>query len=374
MPTLIDGIVTSLLTYAMHSFIACILALGLSRVLRRPQERDLLWKVTLIAPLLTAAFAVVLSFTGTHGGFVDLADLVRRAPNVELPGREVQVRMFYTGSGSRVERQFTDPVTTALSVAAMAIIMCVTVVSLVRLARRRRALARAISDRRTLGTLPLVARGNTVALSAATDLVSPVALGTAEICLPSEVADEFCEQHQRSLIAHEVAHLERGDPAWFFAAELIAALSAFQPMIFVVLRAFRRDVELICDEAAVRRTSDQQSLIGALALLASPFDPRSPLHGAATAYDGSPLVARAERIATLSLAVTASNARRPALMLAAVLVGVLCAVPVVSAAPRLTDFPRNPEAMLRGAPHSRRIVTVDERVVRTKRRVAEVNE
>jgi beta-lactamase regulating signal transducer with metallopeptidase domain len=198
-----------------------------------------------------------------------------------------------------------------------------------------------------MGSLPIVTHGAAVRLSAAPDLQSPVALGSFEVCLPSDVVDDFSERHQRSLIAHEVAHLDRRDPAWLFVAELIAALSAFQPLVFVVLRAFRHDVELICDEIAVRRTSDQESLIAALARLASPFDPRSPLHGAVAAYDGSPLVARAQRIATLSLAAAPSNARRPAMLLAAVLVGLLCAVPVVSAAPRLNDLPRHPADLMR---------------------------
>ena len=70
MPTLIDGFVTSLLTYAIHSFVACAIALAISRLLRQPQDRDLLWKVTLVAPVLTAAFAVALSLSGSHGCFV----------------------------------------------------------------------------------------------------------------------------------------------------------------------------------------------------------------------------------------------------------------------------------------------------------------
>jgi beta-lactamase regulating signal transducer with metallopeptidase domain len=356
----------------MHSFAACAAALGVGRMLRRPQDRDLLWKVTLVAPVMTAAFAVVLSATGSSGGFIDLADLVRRAPNVDLPGREVQIRMFHAGTTSHVVRRFTDPVTTALSVAAIAVALCVTCLALVRLANRRRALARAVSGRRERSVLSAVARGNVV-LSAVPGLNSPVALGASEICLPTEVMDEFSEAHRRSLIAHEVAHLERRDPAWFLGGELIGALSAFQPLIFVVLRAFRRDVELICDEAAVRRTSDRHSLIGALALLASPFDPRSLLHGAATAYDGSPLVARAQRIATLSLAAAPSGARRSALLVAVVLVGLLCTVPVVSAAPRLNDLPDR-ATPLGEVRHPGRIVTVDQKVIRTGRRALAVVE
>ena len=374
MPTLIDGLVTSLFTYAMHSVAACTLALIVGRFVRLPHDRDILWKVTLVAPLLTTAFALVLSATGTHGAFIDLADLARRAPNVDLPGREVRIQMLHTGSASTVVRQFTDPVTTALSLAFVALVVTTTFVAVFRLSHRRRRLARAVSGRRAMGALPIVTRGAAVRLSAAPDLQSPVALGSFEVCLPSDVVDDFSERHQRSLIAHEVAHLERRDPAWLFVAELIAALSAFQPLVFVVLRAFRRDVELICDETAVRRTSDQESLIAALARLASPFDPRSPLHGAAAAYDGSPLVARAQRIATLSLAAAPSNARRPALLLAVALVSLLCAVPVVSAAPRLNDLPRNPADMMRVMGRPGRIVTVDETIVRTKRRVVTVAE
>jgi beta-lactamase regulating signal transducer with metallopeptidase domain len=371
-PTFIDGLVTTLLTYAMHSFAACVLALAISRALGRPQDRELLWKVTLVAPLVTTLVAVGVSTFSARGGFVDLAQLVRHAPNADFPGREVKVRMLYDGSTSSVVRQFTDPVTTVLSRIAIAASLCVICVALIRFAHRRRHLTRAVAQRRAMGELPVAAHGNAVQLSAAADLQSPVALGTSEICLPAEVVDEFTEEHRGSLIAHEIAHLERRDPAWFFAAELIAALSAFQPLVFVVLRAFRRDVELICDEVAVRRTSDQQSLIGALALLASPFDARSPLHGAATAYDGSPLLARAQRIATLSLAAAPSGVRRPALLATLALVALLCAVPVVSAAPRLSDFPTDPVAALRSARRSGRIVTVNEEIQNESRRIIRI--
>ena len=372
MPTFIDGLVTTLLTYAMHSFAACASALAISGALRRPQDRELLWKVTLIAPLVTTFAAVAISTLSARGTFVDLALLVRHAPNLDFPGREVKVWMLKDGGTSNVIRQFTDPVTTALSTIALGASFCVICVALIRFAHRRRRLTRAVAERRAMGELQVRSHRTPVVLSTAAELQSPVALGTSEICLPTEVVEEFTEEHRDSLIAHEIAHLERRDPAWFFAAELIAALSAFQPLIFVVLRAFRRDVELICDEVAVRRTSDQQSLIGALALLASPFDARSPLHGAATAYDGSPLLVRAQRIATLSLAVAPCGIRRPALLAALALAASLCAVPVVSAAPRLSDFPSLPDAALRSARRPGRIVTVNEEIRKESHRIIRV--
>jgi beta-lactamase regulating signal transducer with metallopeptidase domain len=337
----IDTVATALLTYAAHSFAACSIALLAARLVRRPQDRDIIWKAALIAPIVTATIAITLSANGARSPFVDLGDLARRASPARLPERRVLIRVIRDGDARRTERWFADPVTSALSTAALALVLLVAGVASGRLIVRRRRLARAVSNRRDIGELAL-ANGETARVSSSSALQTPVAFNRVEICMPDDVVREFSERHQRALIAHEIAHLERRDPAWFVATEIIAALSAFQPLTTVVVRAFRRDVELICDETAVHRTNDHHSLISALALLASPFDPRSPLHGAATAYDGSPLVGRAERIAMLKPNVASSRVTRPILIAMSAALAILCAVPVVSAAPRLTDFPLEP--------------------------------
>ena len=339
--SIIDTVATGILTYAAHSFAACGFALLGARVIRRPQERDIIWKAALLVPIVTAMLAITASASGARGPFVDLGEIARQASPTQLPGRKVRIRVLRDGDISRVDRWFTDPVTSALSGGVVGLALLVVGVASTRLSVRRRRLGEAVATRIDIGELAL-STGESVRLSSSAELQSPVAFSGVEICLPDDVVREFSEQHQRSLIAHELAHLERRDPLWFAATETIAALSAFQPLVHIVVRAFRRDVELICDEDAVRRTSDQHSLIGALALLASPFDPRSPLRGAATAYDGSPLVGRAERIATLCLAPSPARGRRPIAVALAVAVAILCAFPVVSAAPRLTDFPLDP--------------------------------
>ena len=170
-----------------------------------------------------------------------------------------------------------------------------------------------------------------------------------------------------TLIAHELAHLQRYDPAWFAFVEIIAALSAFQPFIFRVAAAFRRDVELICDEAAVHRTNDRHSLIGALALLAAPFDPRATIHGAATAYDGSPLVARAARIASLSDSSRERRSRRAAIGAVLGLSGALCMAPVVTSVPSLDDFAAELASAKRLGRLEKHVVLADTSV--TERRV-----
>lgn len=359
MSALLDGTAMSLFTYAMHSAVACSLALATSRSLRRPQDRDLLWKAALVAPAVTTVGTILLSIVDNRGPFVDLAAVLRRMLPMRFPGRRLTVRILDDGAGTDVVRQFVDPVTTALSAIAVVVALCVVSVAVARFVHRRRVLSRALAPRRRVGELHDVAHGTPVTLSASASLQSPVAFGTAGICLPTQVIDEFTDAHRRSLIAHEIAHLERRDPAWLFLVDLITALSAFQPMVFAVARALRRDVELICDEAAVGRTLDRASMIGALARLASPFDPRSPIYGAATAYDGSPLVARATRIATVPIDSPKHGARRLAVVVVAALIAALCAAPVVSAAPRMSDFPRDPLDAIRKARADGRVVTVD---------------
>jgi hypothetical protein len=367
---IIDSAATALLTYAAHSFTACGLALLAARFLRRPQDRDVVWKTALVAPIATTAIALALSARGARGPFIDLGELARHASPTTLPGRKVGIRVLRDGHVSRVDRWFSDPVTSALSNSAITIALLLMGTASTRLMLRRRRLARAVGERFEIGELTL-STGALVRLSSSATLQSPVAFNRAEICLPDDVVREFAAPHQRSLIAHEMAHLERRDPAWFAATEIITALSAFQPLMHAVVRAFRRDVELICDETAVRETRDQHSLISALALLASPFDPRSPLQGAATAYDGSPLVGRAERIAALGLELSPARPGGHIAVALGVALAALCALPVVSAAPRLTDYPADP-AMLPVNSSMKKIVDVEERSTTQARRIVTV--
>jgi hypothetical protein len=357
--TIIDVVATALLTYGAHSFVSCALALLCARLVRRPQDRDVIWKAALVAPIVTSAIAMTVSTSGMRSPFIDLGLVARHASPAQLPGRQVRIRVLETGDESRVDRWFSDPVTSAISGGVLIAAILAVGIASARLVVRRRRLTHAVASREDIGELALPG-GTTARLSSSAELQTPVAFNGVEICLPDEVARGFSDAHQRSLIAHEVAHLERRDPAWFFATEIIAALSAFQPLVIPVVRAFRRDVELICDETAVRRTNDQHSLISALALLASPFDPRSPLHGAATAYDGSPLVGRVERIAALPLDVVPARAGRTMIVALAGALAIMCALPVVSAAPRLSDLPLHPDDAIAN-PHFKKIVNVNTR-------------
>ena len=75
MPSLFDGLAATILTWFVHSAVACSLALAASRCLQRPQDRDLLWKAALVVPILTVAGAMLVGVLGGHAPVVDLADL-----------------------------------------------------------------------------------------------------------------------------------------------------------------------------------------------------------------------------------------------------------------------------------------------------------
>src|SRR5262249_9072044 len=58
-------------------------------------------------------------------------------------------------------------------------------------------------------------------LTTADGLRSPVALGWTEICLPAEALLELDAAQQRSVLAHELAHLRRLDPVWLVVGSVM---------------------------------------------------------------------------------------------------------------------------------------------------------
>ena len=93
---------------------------------------------------------------------------------------------------------------------------------------------------------------------------SPFVLGLfrPRIYLPSGVED-------RDILwieAHEEAHLRRGDPWRKLIAFLLTAIYWFQPLVWVAFFLYQRDLELACDEQAVRGydSDARNAYVGAL--------------------------------------------------------------------------------------------------------------
>jgi len=115
-------------------------------------------------------------------------------------------------------------------------------------------------DSRVLRTAAEVAREaglhQTPHLSRCAAIATPIAFGwlRPEICLPARVA-ELGDASLRAMIAHEIAHLRRGDPAAMWLAAALQALFPWQVLLFVARRRWARLVELRCDAIAAGHSS-----------------------------------------------------------------------------------------------------------------------
>lgn len=93
---------------------------------------------------------------------------------------------------------------------------------------------------------------------------TPFLLGLVHprIYLPSGVEESDISW----IAAHEEAHLRRGDPWRKLIAFLLTAIYWFQPLVWVAFFLYQRDLELACDEQAVRGydSDARNAYVGAL--------------------------------------------------------------------------------------------------------------
>jgi len=74
----------------------------------------------------------------------------------------------------------------------------------------------------------------------------------ARILLPA-VADEWSDDQIRIVLAHELAHIARGDWAAQLAAEVLRAIYWFNPLLWIACRRLRVESECACDDAVLAR-------------------------------------------------------------------------------------------------------------------------
>lgn len=296
----LSALVGWLLTYAIHST----LLLGGAWLLARGRfvgERgaDLLWKVALVGGLATATVQSV----------VDIGPAVGM-PSAAAPVRMRRVELMEKRpGGAPIVRRWSGPVQVgprapagvlaALLTAAWALAAAA---RLAMLARAHLRLRRCLAERRKLppGELTRLAEslaGAGVRITVSDLLPAPVALGRAEICLPRRVLDELTLGQQRSIVAHEAAHLVRRDPLWLLLLGTVVGVFFFQPLNALALRRYREGAEFLCDDWAVRATGRPRELARSIASIAGWLSaPAGEVPMAAMVEHGSPLVRRVHRL------------------------------------------------------------------------------
>jgi len=135
-----------------------------------------------------------------------------------------------------------------------------------------------------------------IRLTSADGLASPVALGASEIALPEAALTDLEPDQQRSMLAHELAHLERRDPTWLTLGCLMERAFFFQPLNRLARVRLQEAAEYLCDDWAVRRTGSGVSLATCLVKVAEWIDPPHAVPMAGMAEHRSQLVTRIHRL------------------------------------------------------------------------------
>ncbi|HEV8263830.1 MAG TPA: HEAT repeat domain-containing protein [Gemmatimonadales bacterium] len=340
-----------LLTYLIHSTVLLGVAWLVTRRLRLdPAASDVLWKVALLAPLITGTIQSRLELatpqavrlpatqpaTPDPGRQADVTDPGRQ-PGVEAAPGTPDTPGLRPGSGNPTpSRAPSLPLVVVLLWGVIALAS-----SLYYVARRLILIGR-LADRRAVGDGPLAATladlqrttgyRRRVRLTMARTISSPVALGLSEICVPELALSELGVEQQRSMLAHELAHLARRDSVWLAGASLMERLFFFQPFNRLARRELETAAEYLSDEWAMQKTGSAVSLAKCLATVAE-WIQASPLGVpvAGLAERRSLLVSRISRLLDGRLASSPASRR---VWAAAAALGV---VVTIAAAPRVAS-------------------------------------
>jgi hypothetical protein len=330
------------LTYLIHS---TLLLGGLwllaSRGIGSWSVRDILWKVAVVGGILTATIQSVVAWwpgaelrpamtAGGDSGRGESNPGVEASPEpgspaarrgLDAPGaglalpRRYQIHLGLDGdsptarttSDGQVPIRWTVWFLVAWGV-GVSIGLLAMVWARVRLRRllRGRSMVTDPSLQAMLGDLCRRAGvRRTVLLTKTERLQTPFAMGAGEICLPIRVVRGLDGEQQRSILAHELAHLLRRDPGWFTCLALIERVLFFQPLIRVARREVQEGAELLCDDWAAGQVGGL-ALARCIAEVAS-WNAAPPRAFAMARMSGSgPLTRRVDRL--LSHSTTADRA------------------------------------------------------------------
>ncbi len=263
-----------LLTYWTHVAIIFTCAFLIRRSLRRPDLRDLIWRCSLILPLISASIAVGLT---SDNGF-PLSKGVRTVIPFPVEAPRVDVRKIVSRNAPPIETYaITDDVATfsvAMIVGLAVILACIAIIQVLRDAVATNGVierGREISDPvveqivREQGFRPL-------RLVESTESGTPFAWGTNTLCLPAKCYPQLQEKEKRAVISHELEHLRRRDTFWLPISGLLCTVFPLRFLSQRLLEPARQDVELICDGAAVRSAGSCRPLIASFAAFASELE------------------------------------------------------------------------------------------------------
>jgi|GEM_PF-2019158 len=103
-----------------------------------------------------------------------------------------------------------------------------------------------------------------------TTITEPMACGVLRptILMPYDIEERLSRDELRALLAHEFAHLQRGDVLWLWIGRFLTACLGYQPLNRIARRAWQVAAEIQCDDWAVEHDISAMSLASCLAQVA----------------------------------------------------------------------------------------------------------
>jgi len=315
-----DFVAAALLTLALHTAVLLLGAWLLDRGALRalPAWRELLWRTALFGALFTTATQMLfdsplssrLSLSGAAAAPTPAAIVARTVDTTAAPATGTAAGASANrASPAALPRAVAARTTVALPLSWSRLLVAAwlagALLAVLRVAlhwlRLERLLARArdVVDSHTLadaGALAAQAHIRMPRLATLAQLASPIAARRARIVLPSWVPDRLGREQVRAMLAHEIAHLARRDPAWKLATALWCACLWFLPPTRLARRRLDEVAELACDAWAARLLGDGRALAECLAECAEHRGGFDPVLAPAMARRGSPFLHRIDHL------------------------------------------------------------------------------
>ncbi len=263
---------TLALTYLAHSLLwaAAVLVLARKRAVSSAL-RHLCWKVALFAPILTTLVAARVSE-------VSRSALAQRELNVpallapaspptvaasSMHGASIAPTSAVLGGHGRVL------VGAALGAAAFGLLRFVASALVLRGRLRGRRCSSDARLRRRFESLQRRMGLGEIRLTESSGVVSPLVIGLHEVCIPPALLNELADSEVDSVLAHELAHIERRDGVWFPLVGAVQSMLWLQPLNHWISSRIRETAELACDDRAVEVTGNPLGLARVLVRFAT---------------------------------------------------------------------------------------------------------
>jgi beta-lactamase regulating signal transducer with metallopeptidase domain len=294
------------LTTLAHGTVLALLALLVERLLRPDDAaREALWRVVLVGSLLTASVQLGFGIEPWAGRWTHTAAL-DASPSAPAAPSEVAAPSLTEPAPTAFEFTARDALhaATAAWLLAAAVALALLALAYVRLRRSLAGRADAVGLADLAEPIALeLGLLDTPRISVAADAPTPLALGILrpEICVPRAALTELDEPELRAMLAHELAHVRRRDPACTLLYAIVCRVLFWQPALWFARRRLLQLAELRCD-AIARGTHAHAGLALARALVraAEWLSARAHLprivHGSAMAASTSGLELRVRRL------------------------------------------------------------------------------